>query len=287
MARDSGAVALGDVALHYETLGAGEPIVLLAGGPGHSASYFEALAESLAGSHRVILLDQRGTGGSALARVDAETVSFERFVADLEAVRAHFGFDRWALLGHSWGGVLAMGYAASHPDRVERMILVGSGGPNADYLRWYGANIGVRLSPEEREAIAFWQAPERLGKDPARALGEVSRLIAPAMVCDRALALDLCERLLVPGEFNPSVLLAMQPFLASGYDFRPQLRGVGARVLVVQGRQDPIGESTAFQIRDALPGATLRFVEESAHWPFVEQEEAFLAIVREFLTQRG
>jgi proline iminopeptidase len=58
-------------------------------------------------------------------------------------------------------------------------------------------------------------------------------------------------------------------------------------VLVVQGRQDPIGESTAFQIRDALPGATLRFVEESAHWPFVEQEEAFLAIVREFLTQRG
>ena len=109
--------------LYWRALGGGQPIVVLHGGPDFDHYYLRPELDRLAGSFRLVYYDQRGRGRSGNA-VDPDEISIESEVADLERVRRHFGFESVAVLGHSWGGVLAMEYAIRHPDRASHLILV-------------------------------------------------------------------------------------------------------------------------------------------------------------------
>lgn len=177
-----------------------------------------------------------------------------------------------------------MAYAAKHPARVQAMILVSSGGINLDYVQYYPANVLSRLTPAERDAAQFWLEPTRFMANPDRALLEYSRITAPAMVFDRKHSYALVEQTLADGGFNTTVNLIMnQQWMMNPYDFREPLRTFSSPVLIVQGRQDPIGESTAYQIQQYLPNAKLKFIEQCGHWAFVEHEQEFAQVVREFL----
>lgn len=283
-ARTEGQINRDGVALAYSEHGRGAlaPVLLLAGGPGTDGSYLEPIAEELAGSRRVVLLHQRGTTKSPLKTIGAGTVSISVFVEDIEALRNHLGIDRWVILGHSWGGVLAMAYAHEHPDRVRGLVLVGSGGPSPAWLRYYGDNVQARLSIYERRLASFWIEPVRFMADPHRALLEYMRATAPAMVFDPETVIPLLEDGFKEGAFNAALNLAMAPHLAA-YDCREGLAALTAPALVVQGRQDPVGESTAYEIERAIPNASVYFLERCGHWPFVEQREEFFRVVHEFL----
>ena len=74
-----------------------------------------------------IFFEQRGTGKSRPASVSPASLTLQTAIEDLEALRLHLQQDRLLLLGHSWGGMLAMAYAVAHPDHVDRLILIGSG----------------------------------------------------------------------------------------------------------------------------------------------------------------
>jgi proline iminopeptidase len=121
--------------LYYEVRGtaSGRPLVVVNGGPGFDHSQLLVLPaawDGLARSRRVIFYDQRGTGRSfALKTGAADTL--EDQVWDLEALRAHLGLETMDLLGHSFGGYLAMAYTARHANRVARLILVDSAVPKA------------------------------------------------------------------------------------------------------------------------------------------------------------
>lgn len=107
--------------LAYRRLGSGPPLLCLPGGPGRTPEYFGDLG-GLAAARELILLDLRGTGGSADA--DPATYRCDRMVGDVEALRAHLGLPRVALLGHSAAGSLAALYAAAHPDRISHLALI-------------------------------------------------------------------------------------------------------------------------------------------------------------------
>jgi proline iminopeptidase len=278
----AGTLVRGGATIAYEVAGTGTPVLLLAGGPGIDAAYLAPLAKSLATAHRTVVLHQRGTGRSEVKPLDASTVSLRLLLEDIEALRVELGIDRWVILGHSWGGLLGMAYAQAHPARVRGLVLVGSGGPSMEWMAYYGDNVLARLPLYDRKAAAYWIEPGRYLADPERAVLEYSRATAPAMVYDPEKVLTLVEQSFRPGAFNAAVNLLLTPQIV-GYDFRPALARLEAPVLVVQGRQDPVGESTARALADAFPRATLRFLERCGHWPFVEKEEEFLALVREFL----
>ncbi|MFD7554865.1 MULTISPECIES: alpha/beta fold hydrolase [unclassified Streptomyces] len=108
--------------LAYHFKGAGEPLVCLPGGAMRASAYLGDLGGLDAG-RRLILLDLRGTGDSAVP-ADESTYRVDHQVADVEALRAHLGLERMDLLAHSAGGNLAQLYAAAHPDRVRRIVLV-------------------------------------------------------------------------------------------------------------------------------------------------------------------
>ncbi|MER6780512.1 MULTISPECIES: alpha/beta hydrolase [unclassified Streptomyces] len=108
--------------LAYHVRGEGEPLVCLPGGAMRASAYLGDLG-GLAAGRRLVLLDLRGTGGSAVP-ADESTYRVDRQVADVEALRIHLGLERMDVLAHSAAGDLAQLYAAAHPDRLRRLALI-------------------------------------------------------------------------------------------------------------------------------------------------------------------
>jgi len=128
--------------LAYHRAGEGASLICLPGGPMQSSAYLGDLGGLTA--HRApVRLDLRGTGESAVP-ADPSTYRCDRQVDDVEALRVHLGLDRIDLLGHSAGGTLAVLYAARHPDRIARLVLV-TPSPRP---------VGLEISDADRRAVA-------------------------------------------------------------------------------------------------------------------------------------
>ncbi|MGW2046015.1 alpha/beta fold hydrolase [Streptomyces sp. NPDC001858] len=126
---------------HHES-GHGAPLICLPGGPMQSTAYLGDLG-GLTSHRRLIGLDPRGTGESA-APADTASYRCDRQVDDVEALRAHLGLERFDLLAHSGGANLAILYAARHPDRVARLLLI----TPSVYA------VGVEITAEDRLSTA-------------------------------------------------------------------------------------------------------------------------------------
>ena len=109
--------------LWYEVEGKGDPILLIPGGPGNSHIYFHSWFSELAKDFKVIYFDAYGRGKSDRAN-SPDQYSFKGDVEDIEALRKALGFDKWDVLGHSYGGMVAQQYALDYPNSVNKLILV-------------------------------------------------------------------------------------------------------------------------------------------------------------------
>src|SRR2546430_5840006 len=137
-------VELDGVRLFTRRTGDGPPVVVLHGGPGAHHDYLLPQYDGLARRRTLLYYDQRGGGKSPVPR---ETpVGWREHVADLEALRRHWAIPRLALLGYSWGGLLAVLYALEHPDGVERLALVAPAPLTAAGRREFERRPGARLA---------------------------------------------------------------------------------------------------------------------------------------------
>ena len=122
----------GGVKIWYTVMGKPErtPLIVANGGPGFDHEYLlcSDVWNYFAQYRQVVFYDQRGDGRST-PLPDSATCTLADQIADLEALRDHLGFARIELLGHSWGGYLAMAYAARHPDRIAHLIICDSAAP--------------------------------------------------------------------------------------------------------------------------------------------------------------
>jgi len=136
---DYGMLDVGDGnRVYWETCGnpRGKPAVMLHGGPGSGCTpgyrrYFDPAA------YRIVLLDQRGSGRStppaSAYETDMSVNTTAHVIRDLELLRGHLGIDRWLVWGVSWGSVLGLRYAQTHPDAVSELVLTGvATGSNAE-----------------------------------------------------------------------------------------------------------------------------------------------------------
>jgi len=138
--RTEGTWEINGTRLHYLIEGKGDPIVVLHGGPGGNLTSKLELV-SFAADHQWVFFDQRGCGESDRFPVGVDSLqeateffSIDQYVKDLEEIRLKLGTEKITLLGHSWGGALAVFYAAAHPDRVKKLIVY-NGGPMWPELR--------------------------------------------------------------------------------------------------------------------------------------------------------
>ncbi len=118
-----GRIPVGKASLYSRDIGQGQPIIVLHGGPDFDHGYLLPDLDRLADAFRLIYYDQRGRGKSA-DQVQPEDVTLASDIDDVDKVRQHFQLESAALLGHSWGAVLALEYALRYPTRVSHLILM-------------------------------------------------------------------------------------------------------------------------------------------------------------------
>jgi|SRR6185437_11436906 len=254
--------------LFVQEFGQGEPIIFLAGGPGFNASYLEPLWKNLSSKYRCIVLDQRGTGKSALTTIDEHTFTMDNYVNDLEALRTHLKVDKFTLLGHSWGGALAMVYAARYPLFAPKLILLSSAGPSSKVFRYFWDNISMRLYPEDWKEMAICDSLKK----------PIIKAILPGYFFDRKRALEI-KALLNMDDYNAKAESLTWPAYAADENKRVDaLKSYKGKVSLIQGRQDPVGESTAYEIKELMPQTSIHFIEKCGHFPWLENDDQ----VREF-----
>jgi proline iminopeptidase len=270
---------LPETTLHVEVLGtaAGRPLVLVNGGPGFDHAYLHAcdVWTGLAAERPVVLYDQRGNGRSTpLASLPSCTLADQ--IDDLDAVRADLGAETIDLLGHSWGGFLAMAYAARHPERIHRLILVDSGAPRLpDTLYMFD-----QFYPDVMEKETGLDFAVKLGDHDA---DEKQTRIYLSMLFYTPEARDAFVGKADGFAWSHATNLAVHAD-ADGFDLGPELKKFGFPVLVVTGRYDAnVAPLTAWRIHQAIPGSRFLVFERSGHLPFCEEPAAFVRAVREFL----
>jgi proline iminopeptidase len=282
-AQDGSFVSAG-VELHYRSAASGPPVVLLSGGPGFNVDYMIPVGDFLPAGYRRIYFEQRGTGRSRPAKTALESMTLQAVVEDLETLRVHLKQDRLLLVGHSWGGMLAMAYAVAHPDRVDRLILIGSGGPTLEFTQWFGDNIDARLRPQDLEARSYWRTAAKNGVAPDKVALENVKAITPGYFFDRQKGLAFASEI-KEGDLHNDVSALLFADLGKHYDLRPGLAKLDRPVLIIQGHQDPIGDKTAEDIHALIARSTLTYINKSGHFPWIEQPDDFRRAIAEFFSK--
>jgi proline iminopeptidase len=252
--------------LAYTAYGTGPNVVVLAGGPGLNAAYMAPLAREIAADgYRAILLDQRGTGASAAAGRDRALLTQAGTVADIDALRVALHERRLRFVTHSFGGGMALAYAAAHPSRVANLVLIGSVGTDLSTVDRFGAILMTHLSPAERKAYAA--ANE--SADAAKALD--IQLLAEFDDRKKALATIAAE----PHPFiYPAVSNDVYTAFAKTYRVGPALAAVRAPLTLLTGADDAARAMEA-SIRAAFPNARRVYISHSGHWPWIENPRDF------------
>jgi proline iminopeptidase len=256
--------------------GAGRPLVLVNGGPGFDHSYLVTGAwERLGNDRPVVYYDQRGNGRSG-PLAEGEACGLAEQIADLEALRAHLGYDSMDLLGHSWGGYLVMAYAARHPEHIAHLVIVDSAAPRIQDTAFLFDKIYPETTARESD-LAF-----------AVELGDAAAIAADLREYASMLFYDPAQRdaflarwdsFRYSRRINQLVWSDLQRF-----DLNPELAKLRMPTLVITGRFDiNVAPSVAWSIHKAIPGSEFAVFEKSGHLPFYEEEDAFVARLGAFL----
>ncbi|MCX4745582.1 alpha/beta hydrolase [Kitasatospora sp. NBC_01287] len=259
----------------------GDPVVLCHGGPGLWDT-LEEVAGLLPADRAAYRWDQRGAGRSERRG----PYSVARSVADLEALRAHFGLERMVLLGHSWGAQLVLEYALAHPERVSALVYVS------------GTGIDHRSSWRERHERAHREALERAGllerwaeldgrERTAAEDRELCVLQWSTDFADPGTALARAERMATPWygvnfECNAAIN-AESGRDRDGAEPRARCGALTVPVLIVDGAEDPRPRDAVDSLEQALPVVSRAVLRGAGHLPWVEEPAGFRAAVGAFL----
>ncbi|UNO39089.1 alpha/beta hydrolase [Streptomyces sp. MST-110588] len=272
--------------LAYHVRGEGEPLLCLPGGPMRASAYLGDLGDlgGLSRQRRLIMLDLRGTGDSAVP-ADPATYRCDRQVADVEALRTHLGLERVDVLAHSAAGDLALLYAARHPRRVRTLVLVAA----------RARALGVDFTEEHRREAAALRKAEPWYEAAYAAYEAVWN--GSATDADRTAVLpffygrwdpaaqahaaaegeqtndEAADRFAAPGAFDPAAA-------------RAAVAALEARVLVLAGAVDggPLPRVAA-GVAELFPRAELSVQPGAGHFPWLDDPGRFSRTVEAFLAR--
>ena len=275
------------------SFGEGEPIFFIAGGPG-GAHYGLRRFDSLSTTNTLVYYDAFGRGKSDTAKVVTE-YTIERDIDDLEGLRKAMGFDKINILGHSYGGVVAQGYAIKYPENVSHLILANT---FHSYLMWQencdNSNHEIKTNYPE-----VWEELMKVREQGAVSSDSIHQAIYGRVPYGFLYAYN-------PDYFKPGRKKAYpHPFNRKLYyqmvgkdgdfeltsdigtfDYRKQLKDLKMPILIYAGRYDRVAVPwMEVQYKMYCPQAKFFMFEESGHNPQVEEPSKLFALIREFLIE--
>jgi proline iminopeptidase len=276
-------VQIGEERLFFDVAGTGfvpegpalrgrPTLLLLHGGPGFDHTSFRPAFDAFADVAQVVYLDQRGQGRSD--RGDPARWNLAHWADDVRDFCEALGIERPVVLGHSFGGFVAMRYAARHPDHPGRLVL------SSTAARWVperSVRVFERLGGAAAGAAArrFWEAP---GPD---TVADYTRLCLP-LYSRTPQDPDALART----RFNLELLFGWERAEGATLDLRTELARVRCPTLVLAGDDDPVTPlESAEEIVAHLPPELVRFERFAGarHGVHRDEPEACFRVLREFL----
>ncbi|MDR3664883.1 MAG: prolyl aminopeptidase [Mycobacterium sp.] len=288
--------------VYWESRGnpAGQPVVIVHGGPGSGRSR-NAHKQFDPDLFRIVLFDQRGCGDSVPSAADPSTDmscnTTEHLLADMEALRGHLDIDRWLLFGGSWASTLILAYAQRHSDRVTGMVLIGVTMTRSHEIDWLYRGLRLFRPAEWRRF--------REGVPAAHRDGNLVEAYRQLMESPDPAAQDWCawedaaiahESLGRPGQYTAKIDAARLAFVricthyfahAAWLDDDQLLRNAdrlkGIPGVLIHGRLDlsaPV--RTAWELADVWSDAELVVIEDSGHTGSPAMVAAVAAAVARF-----
>lgn len=271
------------------SFGSGDNVVFcLNGGPGLPCDYLrEAHSCLIDKGYRVVAFDQLGTGRSDRP-TDPGLWTIGRYVEETEAVRKALGLGKVHLLGHSWGGWLAIDYALTYPANLRTLILEDTVA-DMPHLASELERLRAALGPEtvammqKHEAAGTYDHPEYQAAVTILNYRHVCRL--PEWPAPIKRSLD---------DWNMGPYMTMQgpnEFLYIGnlkdWNRVPDLPRIKVPVLITVGAHDELTPACALRMKLALPDAEIQVFRNSSHMPFYEEPAAYYPALIDFLARRG
>jgi L-proline amide hydrolase len=266
---------------------ASTPVVICHGGPGASHDYCEPIAELNRFGRGCVLYDQIGCGKSQhLPDAPAEFWTPQLFKDELHELTRHLGIaERYAIVGQSWGGMLAMEHALDHPAGLRGIVVADS--PSSMTLWVSEANrLREALPPHVQSVLA---RHEESGTTDDPAYETAVRVFYDRHLC-RVPWPDCVQRSFDQIAADPTVYHTMNGpsefhVIGSlkGWDITDRLGEITTPTLLVSGRYDEATPLIVEQIHERIPGSQWELFEESSHMPHIEEHDAFLDRVEAFL----
>jgi L-proline amide hydrolase len=263
------------------------PVLCLHGGPGATWNHMEPYG-ALAEGRRVVFYDQLGCGSSAVTEPhDPGLWTPELYVSEVQAVRDALGLSQVHVLGHSWGGMLAMLYAIGQPIGLVSLIVESS---PANVPEWIAEvnRLRAELPPEvqatllEHEAAGTTDSPE---------YEAATNVFYRRHLCRTDPWPDYLTRTFAALMANPEVYFTMNgpsEFHVIGtikdFDITDRLDRIPIPTLLFSGRYDEVTPATMKRVHEGIPGSQWVLFEQSSHMSQAEEPEAVLKLVRGFIS---
>lgn len=274
-------VTINGAKLFVDVQGQGKPIIAHHGGPGMSDHRNAKVAFApLADRYQIISYDARGSGRSSTI----PPYTHAQWVADLDAVRAHFGFDTFILTGGSYGGYIALEYVLTHPERVSHLILRDTAASHA-----YEAQAKATALARAHEFGIDADDLNRIFAGQVKDNDDFRRIFAQiAPLYDAAYDPEKTARWLESIIFHAETHNAAFANNVPQYDLTERLGEIRVPTLIIVGRHDWITPVAASEeLAAGIPNAELVIFENSGHSPQQEEHDKFVAVVRDFLQRHG
>ena len=269
----------------YQRLGDADatPLLLLHGGPGAGHDYLEPLAK-LADTRPVVFYDQLGCGKSERPG-DVRLWTVERFVREVDEVRAALGLESVNLLGQSWGGWLGIEYMLSQPAGVERLVLA-STSASMPQFEAETRRLRKELPAEVQQVLDKYEA---LGDYHNPEYEKAVEVFYQKHVCRLPEWPDCVLRTVANLENNPvyETMNGPNEFTIIGnlrdWDRIERLSEIHVPTLITVGQYDELTPACAETLCAGIPDSRLVVFENSSHLAHVEEEAHYLEVVRDFL----
>lgn len=273
--------------LFTQIAGKGDPLIVIHGGPGMSQDYLLPYLEKLQENAFVIFYDQRGSGRS-LGDINEKNLTIDTFIEDIESLRNYFGFDKISLLGHSFGGFLAMSYAIHHPLTTRKLILLNTTPASSEEFLLFRDEWEKRMKPDRERFDAIISSEAFKEGDPEAVESyyriNFERYCYDPGTVDRLHLRQSRESALRGREVYRHIF--QKTIYGSSYDLHPALKKLKMPTLIIHGACDPIVPSAIESIPRNIEGSEYHLIANCGHFPYVETPDEFSRILTPFLTSK-
>lgn len=272
------------VKLFYEIEGQGDTLVIIHGGPGLDHTYLLPQLGELSDEFTLIFYDQRGTGKSECV-IDSISITLDNFIDDLENLRKELKLEKMNLLGHSWGGFLAMNYAIKFSGTVDKIVLVGTIPATSEYLPEFLNNREIRRTAEDAARLNEMMNSDTLFMGDKSFMERLTRLFFKSYFFNQQYSNELT---LTFSENTTKNFLPIYTFMSkyfSNYDLRIELNKLSNKFRIIHGKKDVIPVEFIEELNTALLNSELIVLNDCGHFPYIESKDEFIDVCKIFLNE--